>query len=218
MRKLFLAACALIAPFSAFGDVLFDQSPPDPNGYFSDGISTNGTQGVSQAVADNFTLAADSTVTKITFWGSSTNDTSADLDNFLSWDIDIYDTSFNALSTANVLKATLNPTATGGVNVLGGNEYQFTFDTNIALSAGSYFLHVGSVNADPLADVFVWSVASGDGELGVNRMDGNGWIDLTGETFDTSFRIEGTPAPEPASMAALGLGALAMIRRRRNRR
>jgi len=55
--------------------------------------------------------------------------------------------------------------------------------------------------------------ASGDGKL-----DGTKWTNKYCDTIDIYAKLEPCPVPEPASMAALGLGVAALIRRRRNRK
>jgi len=47
---------------------------------------------------------------------------------------------------------------------------------------------------------------------------GTGWGNYNGTNGYGAMDIQGTPAPEPASMAALGVGVLALIRRRRSRK
>jgi hypothetical protein len=47
---------------------------------------------------------------------------------------------------------------------------------------------------------------------------GSDYRSFTGSRSDLGLVIIGTPVPEPASMAVLGIGALALIRRRRSRK
>lgn len=55
--------------------------------------------------------------------------------------------------------------------------------------------------------------ASGDGKL-----SGSKWTSKYCDTIDIYAKLEPCPVPEPASMAALGLGIAAVIKRRRNRK
>ena len=217
MNKVLITALAAIAPLSAFADVLWSQAPLNPpDGFFSDGISTGG-QFWGQSIADDFSLASQSNITKITFWGSSEAFFNDDLSNFASWDIQILNSAFGTVFTTNVSKASLSPVLTGSVGDFTGSEFKFTFNTNINLAAGSYFLNVGSVNSDPDGDGWNWSAAATNNLIAGNIFDGGGWF--TDNTFDidVAFQIEGTTqvVPEPATMAVLGMGALALMRRRR---
>jgi hypothetical protein len=210
MHKPIFIGLALCATAPAFGVVLFDQTGGRTgDGYFSDGISTNGSQFYAQSMADDFTLSSNSVVQKIVFYGSSENFMFPDLTNFSSWDVVIYDSAFNPVFSANVAKAALNPTATGLINSVGGAEYEMTFNTSVNLNAGSYRLHVGSINNAPGDDAWAWSTATGNVNAYYNWHDGAGWNQF-GD--DMAFRIEGVP--EPATIAALGLGITALLRRR----
>jgi hypothetical protein len=191
------------------------QNPSD--GFFADGISSNGGQFYAQAIADNFSLSQASTITTIRFWGSSENFVFPDLTNFSDWDVVIMDSSLNVVSSSLVPKANFTITATGLSNSLAGQEFKMELGTNIALGAGNYVFHVGSINVSPGDDAWAWSEAlsgDGDGSQFINNFDGNGWIGLGG---DSAFELEGQPVPEPASMIALGLGAAAVLARKRKK-
>lgn len=213
--KGFVAACAVVLPFAAFGQVVWDQEPgTDGFGIFSDGISTNGSQFYQTATADNFSLSSAAKITDVEFWGGSEDFEFADLTNFQAFDIYVYDSNFNAVYSTQVSTASLNPVNTGTLNSSnnGGEIFSFNLSTSINLSAGNYFLHVGSINVDPNGDAFIWDdSATGDGSYAFNYFDGNGWQIISGG--DLAFKL--TAAPEPASLSLLALGGLALIRRRR---
>lgn len=217
MNKALLVAFAAVVPFSGFAAVLFDQTPvTEVDSYFSDGISTGGSQFYAQAVADDFTISGASTLSTITFFGASENFFADDLSNYSSFDIAILDSSFNTVASWNFATAALNPTLTGQTgSFTGASGYSLTANVNQNLAAGNYWLHVGAVNVDPQGDAFQWSSSAGNSVLAANFFDGNGWQSFSPQDPGVAFRLEGSAVPEPATMAVLGLGVAALIRRRK---
>lgn len=117
--------------------------------------------------------------------------------------------------------ATLSLIATGGeLNNNGKRLEQLTIDGVSYESPGGwppgYMLPVNHLDqfADPVAPITIpmadLATYAADGEIVVSVVRPNF---LAGGTFDIALTYEGTP--EPASLALVGLGSLALLRRRR---
>lgn len=220
MRALSVVATVSVVA-GANAAILFDQPRQTDTGYFSDSVNyTAGTTFWEQATADNFSLSTASIVNKVSFYGYSENVFSTpNLQNTLSFDIQVLNTSFGVVFSGNATLASLTPTAIGTA-FNGATEYRLDFNTSIALGAGSYWLHVGGVYAAPMDDAFVWSSnrTNGNGISAFNQSSA-GWATASNQinsvNHDQAFTLHGTAVPEPATMAVLGLGAAAILRRRR---
>ena len=83
---------------------------------------------------------------------------------------------------------------------LGGNDYQgiATVDNDVADGLG-----------DGAHTVSVWAKSWGTGQ-------GDSWLDNSGSFYTADFEV--SSIPEPATMSLLGLGALAMVLRRKIRK
>jgi len=211
-----LVAASIGVAASASADVLFSQTTNSLNGYFSDALSTNGSQFWEQTVADDFTVGAPGwNVTTIRFWGFSENFLFSNLDNFSDWEVNIMSPLGTTVVGGIVPKANFTITQLG-TSVAGGPEYMFELASNFNLAAGTYYLNIGSINVSPGDDGWVWSTSSqGDGQIFTNFFDGNGFNPDTANQPNLAFEFEGTAVPEPATMAAIGVGVAAMLRRRR---
>jgi hypothetical protein len=219
MSKRLLPVLVVAMPLAAMGQ-LWSQPLTSVEGFFSDGYSTNGSQNARQTVADNFTITSNATVSSIQFWGGSGNEASPDLANFSSFDFYVFDSTFSStVCHTNAATAGLNATPTGQTNSLGGHEYTMVLNTSFNLAPGQYWLGIGSVNASPSGDSFIWSDGAstsqggqGDGGDAANLFNGQGWTIFPTDP-DRAFVLN--PVPEPASMAVLALGLAALLRRRK---
>jgi hypothetical protein len=121
-------------------------------------------------------------------------------------------------------------TATGNTG-FGRPEYRVAVTgLNLNLGAGTYFLG-GKVGGNGTSNDMYVSTTSGANSVGTPAgNNGNSFWDSTSfaiswqdtqtslfgtGTWDLSMGVTGNPVPEPATMAILGVGALAMLRRRK---
>lgn len=117
-----------------------------------------------------------------------------------------------------------------GVSVPGTTRrvWEVTFNFNQVLSAGTYWIDYGLVAANAGTAFNPSSTHQGlRGPLGANALQLNGtWAQIVDTSTlgagsgndvnqDLPFIVTGEAVPEPATMAILGAGALALIRRRR---
>lgn len=96
-----------------------------------------------------------------------------------------------------------------------------TLQNPVALAAGTYWMDYGLTSA---GNTFA-PLVTRPGEIepaGANAMlfTSNQWFTMTdtnsGAKMEVPFQVIGTPVPEPVSIAALGLGLAALLRKKRN--
>jgi len=236
MRKLLFIA--LIAGSSmAFADINHAQLVNKPAGgtgalagadisqlETGEGTFGYGVQAASNNImADDFTVGAGGfNVTGISVFAYVTGATAPTLSQ-VNWALGAAPTTtltssavttqwYNDTNPLGVWRTTFNDTSTANRRLMLGR----VTGLNLNLAAGTHFLSFNVVGANfspPLPNSLAvhgknaqQSVAAGPFAPVVNGTVGGA---------DMSFIIHGTAVPEPATMAALGLGIAAMVRRRR---
>lgn len=188
-------------------------------GFYAD-APVNGSTWYNQRIADNFSLGASAgyVLNSVTWWGASEGAFFPDLTNMSGFEIEIFDASNTSVFSTVVGTGSLSVTDLGAGNY-GSNVFQLTLgglNANIG-TGGNYLISVGGVYVNPFDDAFVWHFGvPGDSTIYYNT-DLTDTFTQFGPINDVAFELNGTVVPEPASMAVLGLGVAAMIRRRRNK-
>lgn len=222
LQWLAAAAALCVAGQAAASTVLVDQ-PYDPinAGGFSS-VATNQFRW-----ADPISLAADSTVSQVTWYGSSYGKNDAAL-NGLTFDVDFYadDAGNPGNPGATVAHRTGAPTLTdqGVLDRWSSEVYLFTLDiTPVSLAANTdYFFSVAS----PAGSDFIWekstnacctSLSGSGGQTWTQQPEEKNAFSLIGDV-NAVTPVEPGGIPEPATWALMlsgFFGAGAVIRRRR---
>ena len=113
-------------------------------------------------------------------------------------------------------------TAPGGYVTGAINNYTFTSPSNFELQANTlYYVHLAGTPGSAETGMN-WKASSpavtptGSGATHTSSLfSTNGGTTYTNSTILNTYEINATPVPEPATMAALGLGILFLKRRRR---
>ena len=190
--------------------VVFNNGAPD---------QVSGVNMSANTVAEDFTTAADFTLSNIRFWSVM----SARTDYGGAITVSIASNAGGlpgAVIASGTLSQALNPT--GGATGFGYDEYVFDSPSSAVLVAGSYWLLLGASPLNPASPTeMLWeTTATGHGATAQYFDAGlNDWVD-SGQNL--SFRIDGTPidpnpnpTPEPATLALLAAGLLASRAARR---
>ncbi len=205
-----ICAVALLAGSLANAAVIHDNGAPDQS--FGNNIA-------EFIQADDFNVAADSTLTSVRFWTLQ-----EDIGDYLgSIDWFIYNDAVGEPGTTVASgNAAATQTATGATG-LGLTEYRYDFNISVPVTAGTYWLgiHNGDVGTTNFLDINWESTAAGGGNPA-------GEFDLLfGDPFfanntEKAFIINGDPQappppgiPEPGSVILISAGLAFIALRRR---
>lgn len=239
MKKTFLIALAVAASSAAFASIDHSQLVNVPFGgtgaiaganlsQLETGETTfgNGVAGPTLVVADDFTLTQTETITALTFYSYITGGTAPSV-TAINYGIGAAPIAGTGLTAASSFTNAFM--SVGGQGVYRVTTGDFSGSTrriqettitglNITLTAGTYWLSWNNTGTS-----FSPGLPNSLAVYGKNAVQdtGTGFVPLVNGNLggvDMAFKITSSPVPEPASMAALGMGALALIRRRRNKK
>lgn len=212
MRFRTLASLTLVVSASVASAQLYSQLP-DPNG------EGGGFSDVNQTFADDFITGSTAPVTGITFWGSffeaGNPFPSGGTRSVLARFFDDAGGSPGSLLAQQTLSTSF--AATGITTTLGQDEvYKFDWSGPSFFTATSGTKYWLSIMDTEGSSSFRWHNGLGGDDNGAFSNDGGAsWNFAGGDRGDMAFVLNPTAVPEPASMIALGLGAAAVLRRRR---
>jgi hypothetical protein len=219
MKTLLVAGLALVAVAANAQTVWYGGDFDGVNGFISQsGPSTFAFQGIAY---DDFTWNTNDPATGIrgTIFNGLASDTT------LNWQIR------SGMSAGNLGTLVASGTTVGAFvfagNAFGINYYNMTAPIASTSLVNGNTYHLGVQVVTTSANSSVGAIATTAGVNGIGGPINNGnafqWDSNAGTVVslgadDLSLGIMSTPIPEPASIAALGLGALALIRRRRSKK
>jgi hypothetical protein len=193
---------ALLMAQAAYADVIYDNGGPN---------QSNGNEMTEWIQAENFTLAADATVTGVTFWDI---EEPGAFQGSISWIIfaDNSGTPGTQLASGNTL---MTQVATGNIP-LGLTEFEDSFALSFdALGGTTYWLglHNGPLTTTAFDSMFWEDSSGGSAPTGheFNLQDGGPWND---NGTEHAFQLSSVPEPGTILLIGCGLTGLALIRRR----
>lgn len=215
---------SLCAVFTAHADILWDQGPGTSAGAWA--AYTNAP--LAEKVADNFSLMEGSMITDVEWWAVTLYpDTyysigSLRLSNVAGYEIEFYADSGGVGSL--IASETVPITS---IDVTVENAFlanmRVSLSSPVPLAAGSYWIAINAVTADPAGPVMAWawrvpSSPEGDNILAFDDGADGTWGPPTRWRRDTSFRIGSSviPAPDATMLGVAGLACVGFLRRRVN--
>lgn len=203
MKRLLILALAAAA-CASHATVVYDNGAPN---------QADGNEMTLWRQSEDITNTGTNVFNTLVFWTASSGANIHSLDMQLS-----LDNAGNPGPAVLDFQGAITSIATGN-NVQGLTEYKNTFTFSDVFASGNFVYHIALLgNYEELAQNFdgvYWETTNGNGTAtgreSVNDLQNN-WADNQQEH---AFRLEENVTPEPMSMLALGLGAAAMIRRRK---
>lgn len=173
---------------------------------------SNGNEMTQWIQAEDFVLAAPTTVTGVRFW-----DVSGAYQGSIVWQI--YANNGNQPGSL-LASGSVSPTRSAtGNSLFFGNEFQNDFALSVALTSGTYWLglHNGPLTTTTREE-FYWETTNGNTTSTANEDNApfgdNVWFNNGQEhAFILSGATELQPVPEPSSMLLLGTGLLLVLRK-----
>lgn len=209
--KLIIALAAATAATSSFATVIYSQAPI--NGADGGGFSYPG-----QIMADNFRVGSSTYYDHVTFWGSYFfQGDPLSVGTQREFRIRRYLSAAAALLPGTLESdQTVMATVTGKAGFADTQDTIYRFEvavaTNNLLANIEYFLSV--ISTDTVAG-FRWQVGSGSGNAAATSSTGTDtWLPVSGDRGNEAFELS-QAVPEPSTYLVMGVGALALLRRRR---
>lgn len=224
MKRLLILGLACVAGAAQAGQLFYGGDFDGRNGL----RSQEGGNVSDSRVYDNFMLGSSSNITDV--YGNFLDSTNGGSSSAF-WEIR---TGVSLGNGGTVVAGGVMGAATTkatGRSGFGLNEYTYDIKVSgVTLNAGTMYWLTVAPDMTGLGSVNIFlSTTGGANGVGGPLGDGNSYWDSTtfgksfanpgdalgAGTWDFSLGVNGSPVPEPATFAVLGLGALALIKRRR---
>lgn len=205
MHKFLVASIIMSVAVASPAAILVNQDP-STGPYGGSWANTTG----SQILADSFMFGTSAQITGYDYY-SNFNPPGGN-----SWELNLWsDSGSNSPGSALVTLTLSHSSYTLWGTQSGTNIYQAVFDfAPISVAANTKYWINLSANGFEGALTSTNPSSNGDGTLSFRSNPSSAWSTIS-SIGDVTYRLRGEPVPEPASLAILGLGALALLRKRR---